>query len=243
MENIMRLLNAGTWSCGRIAARTLWLGLAVVMMAAQVHATDIILTMDANWSDYHEYTYTDAEGEQVTLPTGPYPVTISGGSYGSAGVDLLVMCYDINLDAYTGASYNGVFVLPSDAGEIEAAYLQSKLVALGGYDANIETVSGPISLAIWQLTDPYSVNPAPFNEDPAAQAWVIQAQNAYLSGAWTFTDATRFPLWQPTPVGSTQRFGFLEGQAPLPSDVVPEPGSLVLIAAGLGLVLAARWKR
>lgn len=238
----MRFLKAGTASSGRIAARILGLVLLVLVLAAQSRATDIIVTMEGSISDYLSYTYTDADGTTHTEYTGPYPVIVSGGSYG-AGVQVYVMCYDINLDAYVGASYNGEFVLPDEADEIEAAYLQNQLVEDGGFSADVQTVSGPISMAIWQLMDGSSQNPAPFAQDPAAAALVAEAQNAYLSGAWTQADAERYPLWAPTPLGSTQRFGFLEGQAPLNSDIVPEPASPVLMAAGFAVVLALRRKR
>jgi len=238
----MRFLKAGTASSGRIAARTAVLVLLVLALAAQSHATTIIVTLESSINDYHSYTYTDVDGTQHTEYTGPYPVTVSGGSYGT-GVEIYVMCFDINLDAYIGASYSGIFVPATEADEIEAAYLQNKLANEGGFNADVQTVSGPISMAVWQLMDGSSQNPASFPLDPAAAPLVAEAQNAYLTGAWTEGDAEKYPLWESVPITTTQRFGFMEGQAPLPSDVVPEPDSLVLMAAGFGVVLALRWKR
>jgi len=44
-----------------------------------------------------------------------------------SGVGVFVMCYDINIDAYVGATYPGIMVLPTTEAEIEAAYLQKEL--------------------------------------------------------------------------------------------------------------------
>ena len=231
MEHTARFLRAGT-------------GLLVLALAAQLHAsTTITLTLGGSISDYHSYTYTDADGTQHTEYSGPYPATVSGGSYGS-GAAVFVMCYDINITAYLGSNYNGIFELPSAPDEIEAAYLQKQLASLGGYDAPV-SVSGPYSMAVWQLLDGSSQNPAPFALDPAAAALVQAAQQAYANGTWTQAMAANYPFWAPTPIGTTQRFGFVLGEAPQSGDIttIPEPASLLPMAAGFGVLLALRRKR
>jgi hypothetical protein len=238
----MRFHKARTSSFGSIAARIAVLGLLALALVAQSHATTINLTMADSMNDYHSYTYYDL-GIAYTLPTGPYPATLSGGSYGS-GVGVFVMCYDINIDAYVGATYAGIMVLPTTVPEIEAAYLQKELADKGGFGADVDSISGPISMAVWQLMDPSSQVPTPFALDPAAAFYVSQAEDAYTSGKWTQADAANYAFWEPTPIGTTQRFGFVFGQAPLSSDITgPEPGSLVLMAAGFAVVLALRRKR
>jgi hypothetical protein len=245
VKNIMRSLKAGTSSIGSIAARIAVLGLLALALVGQSQATTIYLIMADSMSDYHSYTYYDSDGNEHTLPTGPYPATLSDGSYGASGVLVYVMCYDINIDAYVGATYAGIMVLPTTPDEIEAAYLQSELANDGGFSADVNTISGTISMAVWQLMDPSSQNPAPFALDPAAAVYVSQAEDAYDSGTWTQANAASYAFWEPTPITTTQRFGFVYGQPPDPSDIttLPEPGSLVLMAAGFAVVLALRRKR
>ena len=214
----------------------------MLALAAQSHATTIILTMDGNLNNYHSYTYTDADGTTHQEYTGPYPVTLSGGSYGS-GAAAYVMCYDINLSAYVGHSYDGILVLPTETAEIEAAYLLKELADDGGYSANVQTISGPIAMAVWQLMDSSSQNPATFKLDPAAASFVTAARNAYSNGTWTEAMAANYAFWLPTPTSTTQRFGFVAGQAPTAGDITtPEPASLALMAAGFVVVLALRRK-
>jgi len=237
----MRFHKARTSSFGSIAARIAVLGLLALALVAQSHATTIYLTMADSMSDYHSYTYYDVLDNAHTLPTGPYPATLSGGSYGSSGVGVYVMCYDINMDAYVKATYAGIMVLPTTETEIEAAYLQKELADDGGFDADVDTISGPISMAVWQLMDPSSQVPTPFVLDPAAAAYVAEAEYAYTSKKWTQADAANYAFWMPTPITTTQRFGFVFGQRPLPSDITtPEPGSLVLFLLGGVLMLAGK---
>lgn len=239
----MQFHKARTSSLGSIAARIALLGLLALALVAQSHATTIYLTMADSMSDYHSYTYYDVLDNGHTLPNGPYPATLSGGSYGS-GVGVFVMCYDINIDAYVKATYAGIMVLPTTEAEIEAAYLQKELADKGGFGADVDTISGPISMAVWQLMDPSSQVPTPFALDPAAAFYVSQAEDAYSGGTWTQADAAKYAFWMPTPITTTQRFGFVFGQVPQSSDITnPEPGSLVLMAAGFAVVLALRRKR
>lgn len=237
----MQFPKAGTSSIGSIAARAAVLGLLALALVAQSQATTIYLTMAPSMSYYHSYTYYDIIGDPNTLPTGPYPSTLSDGSYLS-GVEVFVMCYDINMDAYVGATYAGIMELPTTPAEIEVAYLQKELAADGGFNADVQTISGPISMAVWQLMDPSSQFPAPFPLDPAAAFYVSQAEGAYLNGNWTQADAASYAFWAPVPITTTQRFGFVFGQAPQPSDIttLPEPGSLVLFLLGGVLIVAGK---
>ena len=85
----------------------------------------------------------------------------------------------------------------------------NQLGLVGGYYAPLST-TGPIGMAIWQLEDPSSINPATFVPDPAAQPWVTNAVNAVTSGAWTAADAAQHPFWTPDNLSAAQRFGIVE---------------------------------
>jgi hypothetical protein len=212
------------------------LGLLVLALAlvSSAGATPISVTLDTNWNDYHSYSYA-VNGTTYTLPTGPYPAILTGGVYGSGTLAYLI-CFDINVDTYIGQTYWGSLTVPEDTPQIEVAWLMDQLGLAGGYYAPVST-SGPISMAIWQLEDPSSVNSTPFVEDPAAQPWVAAAINAVNVGDWQDTNAAQHPFWSPDDPGASQRFGIVS--------VVPEPGSSALVGAsliGLGLLFRKRLK-
>jgi len=114
---------------------------------------------------YHSYTYYDVLSNAHTLPSGPYPATLSGGSYGS-GVGVYVMCYDINIDAYVGATYAGIMVLPTTVPESRRP-TQKELADKGGL-ARTWIHQWPISNGRLAVMDPSSQVPTPFALDPAA---------------------------------------------------------------------------
>lgn len=221
---------------------TLWrvlglLLLAVGLMGLARAGTVTTITLDPNFpGDYHTYSYT-VNGKTYTEYTGPYPATLTGGIYGTGTLAYLA-CFDINIETNVGQTYSGSLVAPTGTVQLEVSYLMAQLSKLGGYYAPVNTVSGPISMAIWQLEDPSSQNNAPFVEDPAAQPWVTNAQNAVSTGAWNAADAAQYPFWSPNPGVSAQRFGIVEL-----ADTAPEPGSLALVGGsliGLGLLLRKR---
>lgn len=219
----------------RALALLLCLGAAGV---EATHAATIIVTLDSNWADYHEYTYTATDLTNHTAPTGPYIGTFTGGSFGAGQVYLF--CLDFNVDTFIGQPYSGYLTYPTTPAEIESAYLENQVLQAGGYNANVQGVSGPAQMAIWYLMNPSSVNPAPFPVDQTTAALVTEAQNAYLSGAWTATMASAYPVWIPDVLTSSQRFGVMLGPRFSSADVAPEPGTACLGIGGVLLLLS--WK-
>ena len=217
--------------------RVLGLVLLALALVSVARAGSINLTLDPNYpSDYHFYTYT-VGGQNYTLPTGPYPAILSGGKYGTGTLAYLI-CFDINVDTYVGQTYAGSLVTPTDTTQLEVSYLMAQLSHLGGYYAPVNTVSGPISLAIWQLENPSSVNSTPFVLDPTAQVWVDAAVNAVQSDQWTVEMAAQYPFWSPDNLSASQRFGIV--------DTVPEPTTCALVGASLislGLFFRKRLNR
>ena len=206
------------------------------MAAVSVHAATIVVTLDSNWSDYHEYSYTATDQSSHTVPTGPYIATFTGGSFTSSTVYLF--CLDFNIDTPVGQPYNGNLLYPTTQADIESAYLENKVLQGGGYTSDVQGLSGPVSMAIWTLEDPSSANPAPFPVDPTTAGLIAEAQNAYLDGSWTASMAAAFPIWMPDTIGSSQRFGVMLGPQFTTTDVTPEPGSASLFGIA-GLLLFA----
>lgn len=215
----------------------LFLALALMGLA---RASEVTVVLDSNFPGaYHTYSYT-VNGTTYTEYTSPYIATLSGGVYGTA-TQAYLACFDINIETYVGTAYTGTLTLPNnDTVQMEVSYLMAQLTNLGGYYAPVST-SGPIAMAIWQLEDPSSKNPAPFVPDPAAQPWITAAQKAVSSGAWTEADANQYPYWTPDSNESAQRFGIEELIEP-----APEPASLALVGSsliGLSLLLRKRLKK
>ena len=226
----------------KIGLVTLFLALLPLAQA------NTILTLDPVWSDYTLYSYTDIYGTpQNDIPIGPYFATLDGGGYSNTSVALF--CYDFNSPTSIYTQYSGTIYLTTDftgstlTAAMEASYLIYELSLAGMANAPLAT-RGAISLAIWEIMNPSSTTSiAPFPTDVAAQPWEYDAAEVIADGTWTAADAAQFPVWVPDDP-TIQRFGFLgvnfSPNPPNPPEV-PEPGTLVLVGAGLiGLSLASR---
>jgi PEP-CTERM motif len=169
-------------------------------------------------------------GQLITDPVGPYPgwlgADVPGDLYG-------FFCIDYLKGANWGASYPGVVygvgdAIPGKTEEqlVEAGYLSDKLYHLGGSSASTTLYQGPISFAIWQIMDPI---PGDVPRDPAAQAFILEAQQAYTSHLVTAATFANTRIFVPNNT-SIQDFMTLTGE-------VPEPGTLALFGCGLALIV------
>ncbi len=111
---------------------------------------------------------------------------------------------------------------------MQATYLTNLLLEDGGVNADMDTVRGPISLAVWQIMNADSLGPLnPFPADNAAQHFIAEAIAAVgngTNGTWTIADSNQYLSWGPNGGVVAQRFGIIN---------TPEPGSLILFGTGM----------
>ena len=188
------------------------------------------------------YTFQTSSGQNVTDPVGPYPgflgANVAGDLYG-------FFCIDYVKTANWGGTYSGTVYHIGDAipgktlqQQLEAGYLSDALYQLGGSSASTNLYQGPISFAIWQIMD---TTPGDVPVDPAAQPWILQAQNMYNSGALHSANFSQTLIFVPDNP-AVQDFMTLSPD-PLPPASAPEPVSLALAASGALLIGLSQLRR
>jgi hypothetical protein len=203
---------------------TLFTGLVILLVSPRLDASSITLTGNPTFA---------YEGILV----GPYAATLD------TDPNSLVFCLDLHLDSYVGTRYDGSLTAPQTQREKEAAFLASYSLYLGAPSGGlVNSVEGPISMAIWQLMGTMGTTP----NDPAAQPYIQLAQFADSDNAITPSFLGDVSIWTPTPAGSSQRFvtairkdslifdALREDLAAL--DNAPEPGTIVLLSIGVLLM-------
>ena len=202
-----------------------------------LNANSVIFTLGS--PNNQNYSY----GTESNVPVGPYPGTLTGSTL------LDFYCMDMDLPANWNTAYNGSDANPSTQNEIEAAYLATLEQYYGGMSTNqtfINTVIGPISLAIWELMG----NMGSYPNDPAALPYIQQAQYAWndLLNNPQDTQAQKLIvqnwlshvlIFTPTVYG-TQRFLGAYADSALIVAAMPEPGSILLFLTGLALIAVGR---
>ena len=164
---------------------------------------------------------------------GPYLGTLTGSS--AAGF----FCLDDTLTATFGTAYNGTVAAPATQQEKEAAFLASYALYKGSPSSQqtiVNSVEGPISFAIWQIMGTLG-GTAP---DPSAQPFIQMAQYAYSHNLIPPAYLSTVLIFSPSNPG-IQRFITAVPNSEVASSVVPESGTVALVAAGL--VLALPWYR
>jgi hypothetical protein len=214
---------------GEFALTNRWIRTALVLLGCLclsggfAVADTVTITLTGSLSDYHSFG-----GET----TGPYPALLNGGSFHN--IPIFVFCFDIHNVDYIGQAYSGILGVPTTEQEIEAAYLEHLAFAGGGFAGPVNTLTGPISFAIWDLMLPSSKsgNKTPPALESLAIGFEAEAIAAYQSGQWTKADAAAYPIFTPDDTTS-QRYGFFSP--------VPEPSSILLF--GSAAMLAAGFLR
>jgi hypothetical protein len=202
--------------------------LAILLFCPALRAnTTLQITQNPLWS------YTDTPKDSTT--PGPYLATIGGVP------NLLVYCLDLHIDTPVGTTFDGYLTHPNTQAEDEAAFLAAYSLTQGAPSANqdvINSLEGPISMAIWQLMGTLTQNGYTTEPDPAAQQFINMANTAYINGQISGAFLSSVNIWNPgTPgSGSTAEQRFIEASA-------PEPGTLAFLGTGLLLIALSQIRR
>src|ERR1039457_221222 len=160
-------------TCSHILAAVSTLAISLFSPALRAN-TGLEITQNPLWS------YTDSLSETTT--PGPYLATIGGAP------NLLVYCLDLHINTPVGTAFDGYLTHPSTPAEDEAAFLAAYSLNQGAPSANqsvINSLEGPLSMAIWQLMGTLVQNGQTTQEDPAAQYLIQIATAAYNIGQIT----------------------------------------------------------
>ncbi len=178
------------------------------------------------------------QASPLRQPVGPYSGWLGENI---ASDDSFFFCLTFLKTANWGASYSGVTMMPSTPQQLQAAWLGALLAGLGGQNATLAE-KGAISMAVWQVMD---AAPGDVPRDPAAQAYVTGALNAYASGGLNPADFPNTVIFVPDD-SSIQSFMMLAASAPgvitgeSQTSPVPEPDTPMLVVAGVGLIWLGR---
>jgi hypothetical protein len=215
------------------------LGILVTLVLAgsrMLPADTILFGLLGDPNQNYTFTRTDTpvsgseySGWQVTVPSGPYPGWLGADTQADENY---FFCVSFTLTATFGGQYSGTLTTPSTQQQVEAAYLDSLLYTEGGFNTPLGD-KGPISMAIWQIMDP---TPGDVPRDPAAQPLVNLAVDEYNAGNITPAMFSRTEIFVPANP-SIQTF-MMEAPA-----AAAEPGTVVLFACGLTLLLLGVKKR
>ncbi len=219
-----------------LTAKIARLATCLVTLAVLAHADTLKVGLAEDPGQLYSFApMNETAGTIDTETVGPY--------YGWAGWNTDIPDYgyflslNFQLSADPGKSYPGREIAPATPGQLEAAYLAAQLAAFGFQNATLAQ-RGAISMAIWQVMDPA---PGDVPLDPAAQLYVASAVGAFQGGLLTAAEFSDTVLFVPSdphvpqflfPGATDLQLNLSEGQP----ENVPEPGTLVLLAAGGGLI-------
>jgi hypothetical protein len=244
--SVRKLIVATAWGVGLMA------GAAVLAQPAMadIFVTDVELTVapadtvEINGNGWQGFTnYENVYDGQLTFTTGI-------GSQSGTPSKMPVWCIDIYHNIGLGSGQDIDYTVGTLSSNNDGTHsgqgtalsqnqinaMSWLIVAGDAYLPTHETadVSGGIQLAIWELEYGSFYGGTGFNYTGASSAHMVQLANYYLSRAWaqkgnSYYDQFVETLENPT----TQSFGAWAQNIPRPPGLVPEPGTLGLLGAGL----------
>ena len=144
------------------------------------------------------------------------------------------------------ANQNGINITSSLSGGYESMnQTQTGAMSVSTF---VNTVEGPISMAIWQLTNSLPTQDGVSGNDSRAAPFVAQAQAAWTnwlsnpSNPMVQTFNSNVSIFVPTG-GGTQSFVSAFSDSAFISVATPEPGTIVLFGTGVLLVAAGCVRR
>lgn len=169
------------------------------------------------------------------IPVGPYVATLEDDP------NNLVFCLDLHINSYVNTAYAGTLSRPGSQEEKEAAYLAAYSLYLGAPSASlVQTVQGPISMAIWQIMGTLDLNGNHTPPDPAAAPYIRLAESAYSSGRISDEFLSDVKIWSPASGVNSQRFITAVRDDDLFESTVPEPGTWIFLGSGILLMGLSR---
>jgi hypothetical protein len=195
----------------------------------------LLLASTAIWSANAATLIMGSDPGQIYqgVDVGPYPGTLTGTTLTE------FFCITESKTISFNQSYQGTTAPPSGQAQDEAAFLTSYLLSFGppnNSPSYVQNYEGPITFAIWDIMD----NTAP---SPASAPYVEAAVNAYNEGVLTSSYLSNFLVFTPTN-SAYQSFITAFQDNSIVNEVVPEPGSMLLLASGLlGLCARRHWLR
>jgi hypothetical protein len=204
--------------------------LAIALFANSAYATSTLLLGNNPNQVY--------DGQNV----GPYSVTLDGTNY-------YAFCITESLTATWNTSYGGTVETAANTtlsrAQEEAAFLASYALydGLPGVNNTTNTnLDGAISFAIWEIMTPSSIPTMPASAITAAAPFVSLANSAYTSGVINAAFLSQIKIFVPTNP-AIQSFVMAVSDTPMDKAATPEPGTMVMLGAGLLLVGFSRYKR
>ncbi|MGA2267532.1 MAG: hypothetical protein ABSH44_03580 [Bryobacteraceae bacterium] len=210
---------------------------------------------------------------QGTVPAGPYAGTLTNSDSGVTSSITLFFCLNGDQTTQWTSTNYGTEAAPSTQAQEEAAFLGSLVLyyanqngitlttnVVNNYESLtqgktgsmdvptfVSTYEGPISMAIWEIMGSLPTGDGITKPDPAADQYVTKAQAAwtnllqYSSNSLVQTFNNNVLVF--TPSGSGQSFVTAFRDDALVVAAMPEPGTMVLFAAGVLLIAIGRTSR
>lgn len=201
--------------------------LAILLLCPTVQASSITLTGNPTF------------GYQGIL-VGPYEARLGP----EPDIKTWVFCLDLHIDTNVNTTYAGSLSHPTTEAEKEAAFLAAYSLYLGAPSGSVvNSVEGPISMAIWEIMGTLEQKGNRTVPDPAAARYIQLARSASTSGLISEDFLRKVQIWTPDKDVTSQRFMTAVRDDDMVENAVPEPGTMLFLGSGILLMVFSRIRR